>query len=120
MCLRPWPAQYQLDQIVNANNLIYGEHLFCSGYWNLKAVVSHAGPGCLVTDPQQNLWAPGLGQAFLVDTTLHVLSCIVAGRIKHIHATPLWDDTWELVPDFYWTLLMLLFSLLISACILLL
>lgn len=35
VCLRPWITQYQLDQIVNANNLIYGEHLFL--LWGLES-----------------------------------------------------------------------------------
>ena len=50
-------------------------------------------------------WASSLGWLYFS----HVLSHINSGRIKHVPATPLWDDTWKLVPGFSWTLFMLLF-----------
>lgn len=41
--------------------------------------------------------------SFLVGNTFHVLSHIVAGRIKCICVTILGEDMWKLAPDFSWT-----------------
>ena len=87
------------------------------GDWNL----SSSGQSCrlcmscdwpLIKTLNTRAWASSLGCLYFS----HVLSRINSGRIKHVHATPLWDDTWKLVPGFCWTLFMLLFFLLISNC----
>lgn len=96
VCGRPWPIWYLFDQIIYANNVVYGEHLFL--LWRTEVWVPeviNAGVACLHDWPLLKTLTPSLSWASLVGNTLHLLSlCIV---------TPLGENTRKLILGFSWT-----------------
>lgn len=110
VCLRPWAMQYQFGQAVCTNNIIYDECLFFhwgSGVWVGQSCWHYMPPWLTIN---KNPGHQGSGEFPWLATFLHVLSHILAQRIKCIHATPLGKNFWKLIPGFSWTLPHLLFS----------
>ena len=81
------------------------------GVWNVSSWTSHAGAPCLSSsqNPSKNSGFKA-GWASMVCNALHVLSCIIAGRIKCILGWRLGGSTWKSVASFSQTLPPLPFS----------
>lgn len=104
-CQRPWALQYQFNQIVYANNVIFREWLFL--LWEARiwiAEVSYTDTVCMFFWPSVKPWTPKLRWTCLVDSTLNVLSHTHRCGELNTSVILLGEATWKLAPGFSWPL----------------